>query len=167
MELKYTVTLIGILSDSHDAVGMIEKAVKVLNEQGVELVLACGDYISPFTVARFAKLNCKMVGVFGNNDGDKSTLKERFDEVGFGVTEGPLAMEISNKRVIIMHGYKNVEVTRAFVESLAEKEIYDIVIYGHTHHVDNRKIGKALVLNPGEVCGYLTGKSTVMVLDIE
>lgn len=164
---KYNVSRVGIVSDSHDAIKMIEKAVEVLNGQDVELVIACGDYISPFTVARYAKLKCKMVGVFGNNDGDKSLLKERFSEVGFEVTEGPLVLEIGGKRAIVMHGYKNVEITRAIVESLAERGLYDIVIYGHTHAVDNRKIRNTLVLNPGEICGYLTGKSTVMVLDLE
>ena len=76
MKLKFDVTRVGIVSDSHDAIKMIERAVDILNKQDVELVLACGDYISPFTVARYAKLKCKMIGVFGNNDGDKSLLKE-------------------------------------------------------------------------------------------
>jgi len=28
-----------------------------------------------------------------------------------------------------------------------------------------QKKGKTLVINPGEVCGYLTGKSTIAILD--
>jgi putative phosphoesterase len=72
--------LIGAVSDSHDNLPLIEKAVKVINNQKVALVLHAGDYIAAFTVARFAQLNCPLIGVFGNNDGDHELLKRRFSE---------------------------------------------------------------------------------------
>lgn len=67
--------LIGAVSDSHDNLPLIEKAVKILNEQKVALVLHAGDYVAPFTIARFSKLDCQFIGVFGNNDGDHELLK--------------------------------------------------------------------------------------------
>jgi hypothetical protein len=44
---------------------------------------------------------------------------------------------------------------------------YDIVLYGHTHKVDCRKIGGTLLLNPGEVCGWSTGLPTVAIIDLD
>jgi predicted phosphodiesterase len=45
---------------------MIEKAVKKLNKENVELVLHAGDYVSPFVIPKFKALNAKLIGVFGN-----------------------------------------------------------------------------------------------------
>ncbi|MEM3615578.1 MAG: metallophosphoesterase family protein, partial [Candidatus Methanomethylicia archaeon] len=42
---------IGIISDTHDRLQMIDEAVKRLNEENVEYVLHAGDYIAPFAVS--------------------------------------------------------------------------------------------------------------------
>jgi len=42
-----------------------------------------------------------------------------------------------------------------------------VIIYGHTHRTDLRKIGKTLIINPGECGGWLSGKSTIALLDLE
>ena len=53
------------------------------------------------------------------------------------------------------------------IDALAESQKYDVIIYGHTHRTDLRKIGKTLIVNPGECGGWLTGKSTIALLDLE
>jgi hypothetical protein len=42
----------------------------------------------------------------------------------------------------------------------------DAIVYGHTHDVDVR-LGHPLVINPGEAGGWLTGKATMALLDLE
>jgi hypothetical protein len=49
-------------------------------------------------------------------------------------------------------------------EYLAHTDV-DVIIYGHTHQVDIRP-GKPLVINPGECCSWLTGRSTIVLLDL-
>jgi len=46
------------------------------------LVLHAGDFVSPFTALEFKNLNCPLKGVFGNNDGDKLYLQEKFKGIG-------------------------------------------------------------------------------------
>ena len=58
--------LIGVISDTHDNLPIIEKAIKKLNEENVALVLHAGDYVSPFVIPKFKALNAKLIGVFGN-----------------------------------------------------------------------------------------------------
>ena len=41
------------------------------------------------------------------------------------------------------------------------------MVYGHTHKPDIRKVGGTLVVNPGEAGGWLYGRSTVAVVDLE
>ena len=60
--------IIGVMADSHDNLESIEKAVKVFNQEQVDLVLHAGDLISPFTAQIFQNLESQFLAVFGNND---------------------------------------------------------------------------------------------------
>ncbi len=148
--------LIGIISDSHDNMPAIERAVEFFNERGVDMVLHAGDIVSPFTARAFGKLESSFVAIFGNNDGDKVHLKQFFADIG-EMREDPYLGKTDGKSFAVTHKPE-------IVDSLVSK--YDIVIYGHTHEVDVRR-GAALIINPGECCGYLTGKRTVALLDTE
>ncbi|HCL90984.1 MAG TPA: YfcE family phosphodiesterase, partial [Candidatus Atribacteria bacterium] len=48
---------IGIISDTHDNLPKIKKAVGIFNREKVELVLHAGDFVSPFTFLEFKNLN--------------------------------------------------------------------------------------------------------------
>ncbi len=50
--------MIGIVSDSHDNVPMLQRAVEYFNHAGCELVIHAGDIISPFSMALLEKLAC-------------------------------------------------------------------------------------------------------------
>ncbi|KUK61822.1 MAG: Phosphodiesterase [Methanoculleus marisnigri] len=41
---------IGILSDTHDNLQMVDAAVRQLNREQVDLTLHAGDYVSPFVM---------------------------------------------------------------------------------------------------------------------
>jgi putative phosphoesterase len=149
--------LIGVISDSHDNVRALERALGDLKARGVKLVLHAGDIVSPFLAAPFAAAGLRVVGVFGNNDGDKLYLTERFSQVG-ELHFGPHELELGERRIVMMHEPR-------CLESLIASGRYDLVIYGHTHEVDLRP-GRPLVLNPGELGGWLTGRSTYAVVDL-
>ncbi len=44
--------LIGLMADTHDNIHLIDRAVERFNEEGVELVLHAGDYVSPKKVSK-------------------------------------------------------------------------------------------------------------------
>lgn len=69
--------IIGALSDTHDNLPKIEKAVKFFNKKKVDFVLHAGDFVAPFAVDRLNKLSCEWLGVFGNNDGEKKGLASK------------------------------------------------------------------------------------------
>jgi len=150
---------IGIISDTHDNLPRIKKAVEIFNREKVELVLHAGDFVSPFTFLEFKNINCPLKGVFGNNDGDKLYLQEKFKVIG-ELYPAPYIVKINNKNVIMLHKEK-------LIDALAESQKYEVIIYGHTHRTDLRKIRKTLIINPGECGGWLTGKSTIALLDLE
>ena len=41
------------------------------------------------------------------------------------------------------------------------------MIHGHTHQQEMKTRGDALILNPGEACGWLTGSPTAAILDLD
>ncbi len=153
--------LIGLISDTHDNLLMVEKAVKLLNESKVELVLHAGDYTSPFTILKFKALNCKLIGVFGNNDGDHDLLRKRFSETQNCEVRGRFAeVDAGGFKTALLHGEEG-ELQNALVNCGG----FDAVVSGHTHIPVNKLRGKTLVVCPGEVCGYLYGKPTLALLD--
>jgi putative phosphoesterase len=153
--------LIGAISDTHDNLPLIEKAVQALNEQKVGLVLHAGDYVAGFVVPKLAKLNCPLIGVFGNNDGDHELLKKRFSETAnCTIHDRFTQITIESYRIALLHGHET-ELLNAIVDS----GYFNAVIHGHSHNLRIEQKGKTLSINPGELCGYLTGKSTIAILD--
>ena len=70
---------IGIISDSHDHMDNIAKSVRIFKDRGVAYVLHIGDYVNPNSVRAFQGI--KLVGIFGNNDGDKFRLMTAFNAI--------------------------------------------------------------------------------------
>jgi len=102
-----------------------------------------------------------LTGVFGNNDGDHELLKKRFGENERLEIRGYFAdISIENLRIALLHGND-----RELLKALVESGSFNIIIYGHTHNAEIYRKTKTLVVNPGEVCGYLSGKSTFALLD--
>ncbi len=149
---------IGLIADTHDNLGAISEAVEIFNREGVEMVIHAGDFVAPFTEKPLRALKAPLIGVFGNNDGDKLLLSRKYHEKGVGeLYEDPYKLEIAKKQVIVTHKPGLVPALAAY---------YDVVIYGHTHKGVIEQEGNTLVVNPGECCGYLTGKRTVAILDL-
>ncbi|MCX6098927.1 MAG: YfcE family phosphodiesterase, partial [Candidatus Bipolaricaulota bacterium] len=90
---------LGILSDSHDNLPALARIVERFNAENVDLVLHAGDFVSPFTAIPLSKLRARLVGVFGNNDGDGLYLTRRFEGVGT-LHPGYHVFEVDGLRVV-------------------------------------------------------------------
>lgn len=149
---------IGVMADSHDNVPMVRRAVELFNRRQVDLVIHAGDFVAPFAVAPLADLDCRVLAVFGNNDGERVVLARRFEDLG-EVHANLAETELGGRRIAAVH-YPEL------ADPIAAGDRYDLVIYGHTHEIEVRR-GEPLVLNPGETGGWLTGRSTVAIVELE
>lgn len=149
--------LIGVMADSHDNVPKVEAAVQLFNRLQVQHVLHAGDFIAPFAVDPLRQLNCPVLSVFGNNDGETLGLAARIREIG-EVHSYLATATLADRRIAVVH-YPEL------AEPLAASGAFDLVVYGHTHRVDQRH-DNALLLNPGETGGWLTGCATVAIVDL-
>ncbi|WP_022670319.1 metallophosphoesterase [Hippea alviniae] len=144
---------IGIISDSHDNIEAIKLVVDLLNKESVDLTIHLGDIVSPFCFDYFDKLNSKFIGVFGNNDGEVLFLQQKSEGK---LHKPPFEIELDGKEFILMHEPFGID-------KLARE--YNYVLYGHLHRIDLRETEKGYIINPGELCGCLTNRRTLVILD--
>jgi hypothetical protein len=149
---------IAVLSDSHDNIWKLEKAMPHL--AAADVVLHCGDLVSPFMVIRLIRgTGGKPVHiVWGNNDGDKRLLTEVAASAKNIHLHGDFAqLTFGDFRVAMTH-YPEI------ARPLAESGQYHLVCYGHDHTAHQEWIRKTMLLNPGELMG-MQGRSTLAVFD--
>jgi len=150
---------IAICADIHDNIWVLERALAGMQE--AEMLVFCGDFCAPFTLAQVAEGFAGPVHVvWGNNDGDKWLLTSqasRFDHVSL---HGDLAEFQAGGVHIAANHYPEI------AQGLARSGKYDVVCYGHDHQVHDEKIEKSRLINPGELMGRF-GKSTFVILDTE
>lgn len=150
---------IGLISDTHDNIENILKAVREFSSKQVDVVLHAGDFVSPIAVESFAGI--KLVGILGNNDTDIPGLTSAFNKI-HGELKGEIFEALyDGMKLVIYHGTCSSK-----KEALIKSGKYDIVIYGHTHRKASYKAGRTIVVNPGTAKGWFFGLyATIAVFD--
>ncbi len=151
--------MIGVMADSHDNLHAVKKAVQLFNDAGCDLVIHAGDFVAPFAARELENLNCPVKAVFGNCDGEKKGLEKAISSFG-EIKEAPMTFTHDKRNFLVTHIHTSL---KTYIHS----KKHDVIIFAHTHKPEIRKDGKILILNPGETGGWVSGKSTVALLDIE
>ena len=150
---------VGLMSDSHDRVPAIAEFLKLMQAEGIGLVLHAGDFCAPFSLDPFEAAHISMAGVFGKTDGDLESLRTRAGRaIGLELFESPHSFEIGGQRVLLAHDL--ADIPERSVESHA------IVVHGHLHKQEMKTRGDTLIINPGESCGWVNGIPTAAILDL-
>lgn len=150
---------IGIISDTHDDLDSLRSAIRIFKREQISFVIHAGDFVFPGVVDELRNLKnalpeLRMVGVLGNNDGEKVILLKKFIEIGGELKADFDDREISGSRFGIYHG-----TSENLREAAIRSGIYDVFIHGHTHKRRNERVEISLknevvikriqVLNPG------------------
>jgi len=146
--------LIGLMSDSHDNLPNIRKALEVFHREEAEVLIHAGDLVAPFSVKEILKFRGEAYGVFGNNDGEIAMIKKLWKHVYFG----PHLLEIAGLRILVAHDEADLD--------RADYAHIDVRVFGHSHEAGVRQ-GRPLVVNPGETGGWLIGRPTCAILDTD
>ncbi|MDZ7687309.1 MAG: metallophosphoesterase [Halobacteriales archaeon] len=137
--------MIGVVSDTHDNVSAVERIVEKFEDEGVNTVIHCGDYIAPPVLPFLDTDAFELHGVLGNNDGEIEGLNAGFDAMDGTTLHGRFAdLKLEDARFAVLHGESKDE-----VEALAESGAYDYVLYGHYHVKEKRDVNGTTVINPG------------------
>lgn len=146
---------VGLISDTHDRLPALEQALAYFSAAGIDTLIHPGDVIAPFSARRLAAFGGRLFITYGNNDGEREGLRRVLPQI----QDGPLRVELAGRRILVHH----------FIDwcEPADVERAEIVVTGHTHEVDIRRQQGRLLVNPGECCGWVTGRATIGVLDLE
>ena len=147
----------GILSDTHDQRAFAEDALALFRREGVGVILHLGDVCGPATIVAFRDCGIPLIGVFGNNDYDKEGLQA---VSGNAFHPGPHMTGIDGRKILMSHSFDELQ------EEIGEGGKFDLVLFGHTHRPLEMRMGQALIVNPGEGCGFLSGRPTCAVIDL-
>jgi putative phosphoesterase len=144
---------IGVLADSHDNVPLIRKALALLNERGAQAIIHAGDVVAPFAAKALKEFSGPVYAVYGNNDGERAGLARVLD-----IVDGPRELSIGGRRILVAHEVPQIP---AGISDAA-----DVIITAHTHSPEIAP-GSPVRINPGEVGGWLHGRSTCAVVELD
>lgn len=139
---------IAILSDSHDNIWCLEKALDEVSRQNCDVLLHCGDLVAPFILAQMAQAFDGPIHVIeGNNDGDGRLQQQVAAGFPHITLHGPYAeLELGGRKVALIHYPEPAR-------RIAQSGVFDLVCYGHDHQQHWERVGDCLLVNPGEVMG--------------
>ncbi len=145
--------MIGVMSDSHDNLDAVRRAVRFFRGSGCRFVIHAGDFVAPFAARELEGLDCPVKAVYGNCDGERTGLENAL--LPFGeIRAAPFFFTLYDVRFLLSH-----------IPVSGRKESVDVYIFGHTHRPEVRGTGDGLILNPGETGGWVSGRSSVALFD--
>ncbi|QTA87154.1 Phosphodiesterase, MJ0936 family [Desulfonema magnum] len=138
-----------VMSDSHDNIWNMRKALAVIKKRNAAIIIHCGDFVAPFMLKELEQAQIPVHGVFGNNDGERHLLTQ-FSLTTFShiTLHGRMAGEVELDGFKIGFAHEPV-----IADGLLYRKKYDMVCFGHSHTYTEERIGQTLLLNPGEIMG--------------
>lgn len=151
-----------IVSDSHDRWDLLKQAVTKANESKCEVLLHAGDLVEPEGIDILATFSGKAYFVWGNNEPSHRTTEaitakiSSYDNIH--LADGTLDAKIGETSIFMNH-YPEV------AQAAYGLHIHDLVIHGHNHVYQVEKKDERFLINPGELCGRMTGVPTFVIFD--
>ncbi len=159
-----------IISDSHDNIPNLKKALALAKKEKVGSLLHCGDVASTATL-KFIEENFsgRIFLVFGNADNER----EKILRIGGSsnrqtkIFPESAALKIGGLAIAISHYPAKAKI-------LAKSQQYDFVFYGHNHRPWVEIMGETILANPGPLdnsfptptCAILNTKTKKLELKI-
>jgi hypothetical protein len=142
------ILILAVMSDTHDHIWNVRKAVTLVKEHRADAIIHCGDFVAPFILKELDQAKIPVHGVFGNNDGDQYLLtKLSLTELSHITLFGLMGeLDLGDFKVAFTH-------YRAVAEGLASSGRFDMVCFGHSHETCLNSVGQTTLLNPGDVMG--------------
>jgi putative phosphoesterase len=155
---------LGIISDSHGRSKRLALAADLLAERGAEILVHCGDILSPEDVAILGRwAECAYL-VAGNMDRHiTGPLEQAAKERKVAFAADFLTVDLGDGRhLAVTHGHLD-----NLLEELIRGGQYAYVCHGHTHERRDARYGSTRVLNPGSLYHPKGHRRTVLLLDVD
>jgi putative phosphoesterase len=148
---------IAVLSDTHSRYATVEKALALLQQRKINVLLHCGDIEDSETVWLFQGFTAHFV--FGNCDTERHSIRQAVHGIGETLHEGYGFVELEGVKIAFTHGDD-----QRLLRELEASGAFDFLFYGHTHKAEEHRTGPTRVINPGAL--HRANPKTFVVLDL-
>jgi putative phosphoesterase len=151
---------IGIISDTHNKEPWLLRALELLRDQGIRVLVHCGD-LTDFSLCRHMR-DFQVYYAFGNGDIASGAIALSLQQINPESRAGmTLDFTLAGKSFLVIHGNHAEPLKRAL-----ESETYDYVLRGHSHLFEDSRFGRTRLNKPGALGDWLKPHSFA-VLDVE
>ncbi len=151
---------IGIISDTHNKISKLYKAVEILNARSVSFLIHCGDLTDDRLIGCLNGF--RVYFAYGNTDFSIGAIDRALNKIDPLAKSGySLDFHIENKRFFVAHG----DTKKILVDAINSNN-YDYILTGHTHQFCDERINRSRLINPGALGGN-QGEHSFAILDTE
>jgi hypothetical protein len=160
--------LVGLVSNTAGRADLMSSAAEVLHTCGAQVVLHCGDVGGRHVLD--ALVGSASAGqqpaeyaaafVWGDRDRDRMGLLRYARKLGVACYGILADLELGGKRIAMIHGDD-----RRMLNRLIQEQQHAYVLCGHDASAEDRRTGRARIINPGSLYG--SARRTVAVLDLD
>lgn len=150
---------IAVISDIHDNLANLQKALKVISQNQTDHLICLGDVQELATWKILDNLSMPVSAVMGNGDKDMISwkkLKANLNHLQLFNSVGEI--EFNNKKIIFSH-YQGI--IKNIITKYPNK--YTLGLYGNSHQPWEEMMGKTKLLNPGNVANVFYSPTFAIV----
>jgi hypothetical protein len=152
---------IGVLSDTHNNIGNLLKALRLFKDEGITTLVHCGDMANVTTAKQMAGFD--VIYVNGNMDDSAAAVNDALWMLNPN-NETPGALfsgKLGGVKIGVTHGH----LPGKLEQLIHSRHVF--VFTGHTHRRRDEIVGKTRVINPGALGGARYGARTVCIVDLD
>jgi putative phosphoesterase len=150
---------IGILSDTHNHMPNLERALSQFRARGITTLIHCGDMTSPNTAVLLK--NFHVIAVTGNMDMNTGQLERTLKKLNpDNSLSSTFTGEIEGVSIAATHSH------RGNVPELVANGRYTYIFHGHTHQRKHEQMGSSHIINPGALGGTRHETRSICVVNL-
>jgi hypothetical protein len=159
IDRKETAMRIALVSDTHDDLRALNRALDVLQAEEIDVLLHCGDLCGPAIIEALSAFDTWIAR--GNMDRHPELAPTARELIGPGRLADRHRLTLGGRSTTLVHGHREAELRRLIGSG---ERAY--VFHGHTHRRRDERIGPTRVINPGALGGMPWQQRSFCILDL-
>ncbi len=152
---------IAILSDTHNHLANLQKALRIIEDENIQTVIHCGDVTTTETLALLSP--CKVILTYGNGDFSSGEMRNTLLRLNPESYAGSVFQgEIDGLMIAVTHGHHLSQ-----YQNLINSQQFDWIFFGHSHRREDRLQGRTRLVNPGALGGLHKEERSFCILDTQ
>ena len=151
---------LGILSDTHNHLGNLKRALDMLRAAHIKTIIHCGDISTPQTAVYMAGFH--VIYTYGNTDMGMPAIRQQLQLLNpDNVADFNFSGVLDGVPVAATHSH-----LPGIVQELVQSQQYAYVFHGHTHRRRDEMVGKTRIINPGALGGTRHEHRSICIVDL-